>query len=371
MAKKCSYAHISGVPQKRTSLSASISVVRPQTRTKPAMLAKAGNAKKGSRRAWPQILPGGKAVLFTESSSPNHELDDIVVQALPDGSPKTVWPGGCQGKYLSSGHLVYVHEGKLFAAPFDLNRLEYTATPVPVIDGVQFNQGWARISFSNNGTMVYQPADGDFTRIPISTIQWLDSSGKTLPIQAEPGRYSDLRCSPDGKRLAVRVLEGGTNGICIWDWERRIWTRLTQNIRWDRSPLWAPDGEHVVFRSDRDDDTSDIYWMRADGTGEAQRIAEHPGTSFPTPGSFSPDGKQLAYSSRGSWASPGRDILILNLDLSDPDHPKPGKPERFSEGEHPAFSPDGHWLAFEGSGLIRGIRGTGYAIPELPASVPR
>ena len=43
-------------------------------------------------------------------------------------------------------------------------------------------------------------------------------------------------------------------------------------------------------------------------------------------------------------------IWILPLDISDPDHPKPGKPELFLQTAglviNPAFSPDGRWLAY-------------------------
>ena len=60
----------------------------------------------------------------------------IVVQPLPDGVPKVVQRGGFYGRHLRSGHLVYVHQGTLFAEPFDLARLEPTGQPVPVVEGI-------------------------------------------------------------------------------------------------------------------------------------------------------------------------------------------------------------------------------------------
>src|SRR5262249_15725712 len=70
---------------------------------------------------WPQALPGGKALLFTAHKT-NGNFDDasIVVQGLPSGPRKVIVRGGYHGRYLSSGHVVYVHEGTLFAIPFDL-----------------------------------------------------------------------------------------------------------------------------------------------------------------------------------------------------------------------------------------------------------
>jgi serine/threonine-protein kinase len=90
-----------------------------------------------STHRWPQILPGGKAVLFTANSSGiNFEDSSLVVQMLPSGERKTVYRGGFYGRYLPSGHLIFVQEGTLFAMPFDLKRLEATGQPVPVIEQV-------------------------------------------------------------------------------------------------------------------------------------------------------------------------------------------------------------------------------------------
>ena len=44
------------------------------------------------------------------------------------GRRKVVQRGGYHGRYLPSGHLVYIHDGTLFAAPFDLDRLEVTGS---------------------------------------------------------------------------------------------------------------------------------------------------------------------------------------------------------------------------------------------------
>src|SRR5207249_4202020 len=81
---------------------------------------------------WPQVLPGGKAVLFTSNSITfaGYENANIVVQPLPTGPRKILQRGGYYGRYLPSGHLVYVHDGTLFAAPFDLDRLELVGQPV-------------------------------------------------------------------------------------------------------------------------------------------------------------------------------------------------------------------------------------------------
>jgi serine/threonine-protein kinase len=108
---------------------------------------------------WPQSLPNNKGVLYTVRPSPSANFDDahIVIQPSSSSPPKVVVRGGYFGRYLSSGHLVYIHNGTLFAAPFDLNKLEVIGPSVPVIEGVASNSGSAGANFtvSDNGTLVF------------------------------------------------------------------------------------------------------------------------------------------------------------------------------------------------------------------------
>ena len=103
----------------------------PQTITMP------GDKDEVTHR-WPQILPGGQAVLFT-----GHTLigafDDASIEAisLKTGQWKVVQRGGYFGRYASSGHLLYIRDGTLFAIPFDVDRLETSGPPVPAVDPVE------------------------------------------------------------------------------------------------------------------------------------------------------------------------------------------------------------------------------------------
>ena len=98
----------------------------------------------GTQR-WPQVLLGGRAVLFTASSGDVSGYNDanLVVQRLPDGAREVVQKGGFHGRYLSSGHLAFIHDGTLFAAPFDLEELRVTGPLVPVLEGCDVTR-WHR-----------------------------------------------------------------------------------------------------------------------------------------------------------------------------------------------------------------------------------
>ena len=303
---------------------------------------------------WPQVLPGGKGVLFSVSTNPFSWDDaDIAVLSPETGEIKIVQRGGYFGRYQPSpygGHLLYVHQGTLFAVPFDVGRLEASGTPVPFVEDVAGNSvdGGGQFDASLNGSVVYVPGQSIFSpsAYPIS---WMDSSGKTTPLLAKPSAYGAPRFSPDGKRLAFTAMSSKGPDVWVYDWERDVPTQLTFNGPGNLEIVWTPDGKHIVFGSNAAG-LSALFWMRSDGSGEPQKLLELKNTGVGLrPQSFTPDGSRLAYSDNATTVT-GVELWTLPLDLSDPDHPKPGKPEPFlttaPRQVDPAFSPDGKWMAY-------------------------
>jgi serine/threonine-protein kinase len=296
---------------------------------------------------WPQVLPGGKAVLFTGASTTGAYDDaNLVVQALPTGARKVVLRGGYHGRYVPSGHLVYVHDRTLFAAPFDLGRLEVTGQAVPVLVGVTSNPltGGAQFAVSSTGTLVYLPGQSTSGAKPI---HWMGREGKTTPIRDTPANWFDLLFSPDGRRLAVEINEGGSD-IWVYEWARDTLIRLTSDPADDEKPVWTPDGRRIVFASRRaEDSTSNLYWQSADGTGNAQRLTESKNRQYPA--SWHPSGKFLAFQELNPQTN--FDLMILPMEGDDGSGWKAGTPTVFltspSDDREPMFSPDGRWLAYQ------------------------
>ena len=269
-----------------------------------------------------------------------------MVQALPTGTRTVVQRGGYHGRYLPSGHLVYLHDGTLFAAPFDLDRLAVTGPPVPALEGVtsNANTGGAQFAVSASGTLVYLPGQSTSTGFPI---HWMDHEGKTTPLRATPANWFNPVFAPDGRRLAVDILDGNGRDVWVYEWARDTLTRLTFDPTDDRKPVWTPDGRRIVFASTRaDKSTTNLYWQRADGTGDAQRLTESKNQQFPA--SWHPSGKFLAFEEINPQT--GYDLMILPMEGDEASGWKPGKPtvflnSPFAERE-PMFSPDGRWLAY-------------------------
>ena len=240
---------------------------------------------------WPQILPGGKAVLFTANTTTAFDAANIEVMSLADHRRKTLVRGGTFGRYLPSGHLVYVNRGTLFAVPFDVDRLEVHGTPVPVLDQVSYNatQGSAQLDFSQTGTLIYRSGGAGGGLL---TVAWLDGAGKTQPLLAKPGVYGRPSMSPDGQRLALEVTEGSGTDIWLYDWQRDTMTRLTFTGN-ANAPLWSPDGRYIAFRVVGEG----MYVIRSDGSGKPQPLTQSKNSQYPW--SFTPDGKRLAFHGAG------------------------------------------------------------------------
>jgi Tol biopolymer transport system component len=285
---------------------------------------------------WPQILPGGKAVLFSAYSSMTG-LDGatIEVQSLRDGRRKTLVRGGTWGRYLPSGHLVYVEKGTLFAMGFDPDRLEVHGTATPVLEEVAYSTAWgsAQIDFSRTGTLVYRSSKAGGGLV---TVQWLDSSGNTQSLLPVPGNYLSPTLSPDGSRLAL--ISGGD--IWVYELGRESMTRLTFGGG-HANPVWTADGRYIVFRA-----TRGMLWARADGSGEAQPLtrSEH----MQNPWSFTPDGKRMAFVEISAPAKAAIWTLPVESDRSGL---RAGKAEVFLQAPFaargPMISPDGRWLAYQ------------------------
>jgi serine/threonine-protein kinase len=303
----------------------------PETLTTP-------DVSEGSHR-WPQVLPGGKAVLFTSGSGGNFEEASLVIQPLPGGERKVVLKGGYHGRFVSSGHILYVHEGTLFAVPFDPARLRPIGQPVPAVQEVAsyYVSGGAQFSAAR-GTLVWLPGANISTEVPI---QWLDREGRLEPLRTAPADFNNIRFSPDGRRIAADIRRGGQRHVWVYEWERDALSRVT--FEGDNAfPMWTPDGRRIAFRSTAGGDG--ILWQRADGTGAPERLIE---SRAPRPTSWHPSGKFLAFN---ELSPQGRNILVLPLEGDEASGWKPGKASAFLSGpflqRDAEFSPDGRWIAY-------------------------
>jgi serine/threonine protein kinase len=282
---------------------------------------------------YPQLLQGGKAVIYTDFSV---QPGRIMVHSLESGERKELFPG-TRAMYVPTGHLVYgLANNDLFAVPFDPSKLEVTGGPVPLEEDV------LEFIVSNSGTLVYVP--GTSASTPLRTLVWVDREGNEEQIEAEPNIYSFPKISPNGNQVALSIEDPGNQiqEIFIWDEVRKILNKRTFDKSTDKMvPNWTPDGERIVYFSNHEkSDTGGIYWRPANGTGEAEKLASNPDRRL-FPYSFSNDGKILVMHELISASN--LDISILSME--DDGERKLLLQTEFYEGQ-PKISPDNQYIAF-------------------------
>jgi serine/threonine-protein kinase len=299
----------------------------------------------GVQMRWPQLLPGGHAVLFTARPEVGTYDDaSIDVLSLRDNRRKTLQRGATYGRFISGanggpGHLVYASRGTLFAVPFDVEQLEVRGTPAPMLEDVAYNStnGAAQFDASRTGTLVYRAWTGT---APVE-LRWLDGDGNAQALPARPGVYGHLRLSPDGALLAMSIVGAGGQDIWTYDWQRDRLSRVT-TAGAHTFPVWSSNSRYIVFTSGFGG--GGMWWTGADRARQTERLMEGKTAQFPW--SFSPDGKRLAYA----------ECVAGNCDLwtvpiqDDGQSINAGEAELFLKTPaseiYPTFSPDGRWIAY-------------------------
>ncbi len=294
----------------------------------------------------PHVLPNGKAVLFTVLRyNPHRGRSDIAVQSFETGAKKVLIEDGADARYVPTGHLVFARDATLMAASFDLASLTLTGPPIPILEGVSqaihvYNQGLetraAQFDFSDTGSLAYIAGSSyPEARFPVV---WVDRSGAVEALDVEPAQYVAVRLSPDSKQ-ALLSTNHKTQDIWIQDLTRGARPRETFEGH-NLNPIWKPDGSGFAFSSSRTGPPN-LFWKSLESTAEVEHLIPSPHNR--EPGSWSPDGTKLAFVQWKAETRWGYDIWILSMDGSG--SAEPFLQESFKEF-HPAFSPDGRWLAY-------------------------
>jgi eukaryotic-like serine/threonine-protein kinase len=288
------------------------------------------------RLLWPQVLPGSKSILYSRVGQ-TPDSGAIEVLSLIDGKRKALVRSGVFGRYLPSGHLVYVNQGTLYAQNFDLKSLEVQGTPFAVISNVAQSPvfGFAQYDFSSAGTLVYRrdSSGGQFV------LRWLTPKGPAKTVVDKPGPYLWPRVSPSGKEIAYTEVRSGESVIWIAPREGGQARSLASAEGHGAAALWSPDGKFLVMQGQ-----NGLEWMRAGESGPPQTLLKG---GISVPWSFTPDGKRLAM----NQLNPATHFDLWTVALEAVDGSLvAGAPEPFLRTKavetYPTFSPDGRWIAY-------------------------
>ena len=294
---------------------------------------------------WPQFLAAGDSLVFTTWKGDSVEGSQIKLLDLATGESKLLADGG-HGRITPSGHLLYTLADSVYVAPFDLERREVTGAGVPLPDTIfRYSAYWLpAMDVAASGTLAYLPGRSELRNQLVTVTR----DGLEEPLVELPGAYMYPRLSPDGRRLAVNLLEDGGASIWILGLDSGTRSPLTRGGN-NLYPLWTPDGQRIIYLSD-EDGIQTIVWRPADGSGDPEElVSDAPPISFGFPTSVTPDGRFLILSrweenEDRSFKAGG----LVALSLENPDElleliVSKDEDLGYLSG---TVSPDGAWIAF-------------------------
>jgi serine/threonine-protein kinase len=220
----------------------------PATGGKPKNVTTLDAAKGEVSHIFPQILPAGKAILYTVSPGDVTSMDDaqIAVQRLEQPEHRILTLKGTCAHYVATGHLVYARKGKLLAVPFDLTSLQVgREAPDTILDDVLTDHtgGFGHFAVSTTGTLAYVSGGvvkGD------QFLALVDRNGVPRPLLTDVNFYFSPTYASDG-RIAV-VKAAANDDIWIIDPPDSEPSRFTFGGGDNQSPVWTmPKGDRIIF----------------------------------------------------------------------------------------------------------------------------
>jgi serine/threonine protein kinase len=265
--------------------------------------------KDGERHELPQLLPGGRGVLFTILATKKAPRAAVVL--IDTGEARDIFEG-VGARYLDSGHVVFGRQEKLWAIGFDLDSLETRGVAHRVREDVLWSAaGYPQFTVAGD-VLAYVRTSQASADVGKSVLMLVNRQGAAEILPLPPDNYLLSALSPAGDRLVVQV--GAGRDLWTYDFNRGTFTRLTSDrVVAFSAPTWTPDGNRIVFTTWFNGDVG-LGWVRPDGSGSVEALVKGIGLrSFErTQPDFLPDGSGIIMTGLAPSASL-EDLLIVRL----------------------------------------------------------
>jgi eukaryotic-like serine/threonine-protein kinase len=296
----------------------------------PEMITTLSPDDAGNDHRHPQLLAGGRALLFAVATGPEDSAR-IVVSDLQTGARKEIVRGAAAARFVSPDKLAYVRNGELFIAPFSVDRLETTGPPQRIASGVaEGSNGGPEYSFSESGDLVYIPGQSGGRQ---NRLAFVDLQGNVSPTSVPPMSIWSPRISPDGRFVAF-FIGAAKNNVWVFDRERDTTTRVTFGRFHDA--VWLGNGRLTM--AEGGPGAKRLVIRSVNGSGGSDPLTDVAPDHFPE--SWSPDGQTLVYRQMhadGHWdlwsvrASDRSRTAVLTSPFNE---------------SNARFSPDGRWIVY-------------------------
>jgi hypothetical protein len=194
---------------------------------------------------WPTFLPDGRH--FVYAGLRKDKKHDVLLGMLGSETGVVLIRNASNPKYATPGYLLFERNGYLYSQPFSLGKLRLTGEPVQVVAEQLLFAGLGGIASYDvsSGVLVYQE-QGDVS----NQLLLLDSSGKEVERLTERGSWSDVRLSPDGKKLLASntSARAHTSDLWMYDVQHKNWDRFSfESSPGNHVGVWSPDGQTIIY----------------------------------------------------------------------------------------------------------------------------
>jgi Tol biopolymer transport system component len=304
---------------------------------------KLDSARQENSHRWPAFLPDGRHFLYYARSRQRDNravfvgsLDSKETTLLMNGKSNALFAPDGSGS--SAGDLLFEREGWLVARKLGFPALRFQGDPVPIVEGVRGSDPVTAAMFtvSETGVLAFGKGGNALPRLV-----WFDRGGRRLGSMDSPGHCLDINLSTDEKRAVLAVVDLEVGGSELWqaDLTRGVSSRLTLGDNEAFGPVWSPDGARIVFAWNQPGLKPGIYEKPSSGAGKEEVLLQMDAGGHPL--DWSSDGRFLLFQTGGAVAK--HKLWVLPLF---------GKREPYALLQTPydeffgTFSPDGKWIAY-------------------------
>jgi len=237
----------------------------------PQYATKIDTSMGGRSSAWPWFLSDGihfLYILFTQTGS------QLRVGSLESDASTLIFDEAemrlleSRVEFCKAGYLLFIKDKLLLAQRFDENEFKLIGEPVPVAQGIDQSGNTSTFGTSDNGVLLYQYASTSSR----AELVWVDREGKDLEKVGEPGPYRDISLSPDNSKVVYGLFDerGSNEDLWVYDFNRKLVSRLTFDKPDNLIPRWSPDGKYVAYAEGGG--MFSTKYKRADGQGSVTTI---------------------------------------------------------------------------------------------------
>jgi serine/threonine-protein kinase len=274
---------------------------------------------------YPQMLPDGRTIVATEWRATVRTSRVIAIDA-PTGAVRPI-ADGVYGRWVSTGHVLYLKNGTLMAAALDGRRGDASMVP-DVMTGLTGAGHYATAS----GTLLYAPEAPTRRNRTIVAIDTATGDERALPFERRA--FQNVAISNDGTRIAATIYESGASDIWVGDLARGTLSKVPSSQA-SLDPVWSADNATVFFSSTRGG-RMQVYGARADASEPPQLVAPDEGFS---PAAAAQDGTLIL-----QRIHPTRH---LDLHLMLPDRRIVDWVATDALETRARISPDGRWVVYQ------------------------